>query len=214
MHAIEITSHLSVVIHILGRGEVEDGVLPREFGSSYDVLASREVTMQDQGGILTPPLSTLLISSVACGFCIHQFVKRVEVDRHPLTILGVVVAVPFLLAFGLQHLGGQYERYYAAYQTAMLVELCAVVSLWTNILLYRAFFHPLREFPGPFGAKLSKLWSLGKVVESNVRWYQVVGTLKNKYGDYVRTGMNVNCSNIEAETEQLHRPKRTHYLRF
>jgi hypothetical protein len=149
--------------------------------------------MLDRGNMLAPHLLTLLISGAACGFALHQFVKRVEIDRYPLSILGVVVAVPFLLAFCLQHVGVQYARYWTAYTVAVLVESSAVLSLWTNMLMYRAFFHPLKNFPGPFPARLSKLWSLGKVIESKIRWYRVVGNLKNKYGDYVRTGIEFYC---------------------
>ncbi|KAG0646070.1 Cytokinin biosynthesis 2 [Hyphodiscus hymeniophilus] len=143
--------------------------------------------MQDHNHILALPSSKLLVSGVACGYFVHQYVKRVEVDRHPLSILSIVVAAPFVLAFGLRHLG-KYEGYLLAYQSALMVESCAVLSLWMNTLIYRAFSHPLKEFPGPFGAKLSKFWSLKQVIDSKVRWYQVVGELKNKYGDYVRTG--------------------------
>ncbi|EDN98276.1 hypothetical protein SS1G_13134 [Sclerotinia sclerotiorum 1980 UF-70] len=75
-----------------------------------------------------------------------------------------------------------------------------VVSLWTNILVYRAFFHPLRHFPGPFGARLSKFWSLGKVMQSKFRWYQVLGDLKEEYGDYVRTALTDYGPRIEEFT--------------
>jgi hypothetical protein len=57
---------------------------------------------------------------------------------------------------------------------------------------YRAFFHPLNDFPGPFGAKLSKLWAMGKVVQSNIKWYKVLEKLHVEYGDFVRVGMRIS----------------------
>jgi hypothetical protein len=69
-----------------------------------------------------------------------------------------------------------------------LLVSCAVVSLWTNMLIYRAFFHPLNKFPGPFGAKLTKFWGFGKVIGSKIQYFKVAGKLQEQYGDYVRAG--------------------------
>jgi hypothetical protein len=140
---------------------------------------------------IDPLLVKLLVSGILCGVFLHQLVKRVELDRHPLSIFVSVVIAYFVLAAGLQ--SNQYENSLKAYGVALLVESFAILSLWTNMLVYRAFLHPLKDFPGPFGARLSKFWSLGKVIQSNIRWYQVVGKLQEQYGDYVRTGMTSHC---------------------
>jgi hypothetical protein len=164
--------------------------------------------MPDQGSVLSPPLLKLLISGAACGFVLHQFVKRVEVDRHPLSILGVVAAVLVFLAFGLQYVGVQYARYWTAYQVAVLVDIvCCCVSLHKYLGVSGVLPSP-QELPGPFGAKLSNLWSLGKVVESKVRWYQVVGNLKNKYGDYVRTGNAFHIKQVKDKLMNYHKGPR------
>src|ERR1700759_4536365 len=36
-------------------------------------------------------------------------------------------------------------------------------GLYSSVFVYRVFFHPLRSFPGPFGAKVSKLWHAAQV---------------------------------------------------
>jgi hypothetical protein len=141
-------------------------------------------------------LLRLVGSGAAAGFLLHQFFKRVELDRYPLSIFGATVGLCFFLTVGLRR-SGQYDDLWTACKVAFLLESCTVISLWTNILLYRAFFHPLNGFPGPFGARLSKFWALGKVVESNIRWYQVVGRLQKQYGDVVRTG-NVKPNGFET----------------
>ena len=35
-----------------------------------------------------------------------------------------------------------------------------LVTLYSSIIIYRIFFHPLRHFPGPFPAKISKLYNV------------------------------------------------------
>lgn len=59
-------------------------------------------------------------------------------------------------------------------------------GLWTSILIYRVFFHPLHHFPGPRLAKTSKLYHVSKLGKmDNFRklagWHQT-------YGDFVRIG--------------------------
>jgi hypothetical protein len=146
------------------------------------------------------PLGFLLVSALASGVVFHQFAKNVDIDRYPLSILGSVFLSHFLMSFSIQLTSDVYGTFWAAQRLSCLVISCAIVSLWTNILIYRAFFHPLNSFPGPFGAKLSKFWSIHKVIQSKVKWYKVVDELHKKYGDYVRTGMPFLLGIDEAST--------------
>ncbi|KFZ12717.1 hypothetical protein V502_06954 [Pseudogymnoascus sp. VKM F-4520 (FW-2644)] len=134
------------------------------------------------------PISVVLGSAAAVGTPLHQFFRTVEADRYPLSILGSVIASHWAVAYGLQSTREQYASFWASHGLAFLIVSTAVVSLWANIIIYRAFFHPLNKFPGPFGAKLTKLWSLKQVVGSDIRWYRVVSELHKQHGDYVRIG--------------------------
>jgi len=58
-------------------------------------------------------------------------------------------------------------------------------ALSTSILLYRAFFHPLRNFPGPFSAKLSKVVHVLKIAKESKN-YLLNEDLFEKYGGFVR----------------------------
>ncbi|KAF7867161.1 hypothetical protein EAF04_005245 [Stromatinia cepivora] len=134
-------------------------------------------------------MSTLYIIAAAAGVFFHNIVRKREFDRHPFSIIFAVIAFYLVLSILLQYESDNENLTISQGQKiAFKLVSTVIVSLWTNILVYRAFFHPLRHFPGPFGARLSKFWSLGKVMQSKVRWYQVVGELKEEYGDYVRTG--------------------------
>lgn len=79
-----------------------------------------------------------------------------------------------------------------------------VVAVWANMLVYRAFFHPLRKFPGPF------TWKLSKFVQSyhnrNFENYKIVDKLHKQYGEYVRTGKSLE--ELGAQCWYLSRPHR------
>lgn len=137
-------------------------------------------------------MSTMYMTAIAAGAFFHNIVRNREFDRYPFSILFVVIASHIVLSILLQYDNDvDILTFWQAQRLASSLIATTILSLWTNILVYRAFFHPLRNFPGPFGARLSKFWSLGKVIESKVRWYQVAGKLKEEYGDYVRTGNDI-----------------------
>lgn len=64
-----------------------------------------------------------------------------------------------------------------------------VVTLILSIAAYRVSpFHPLAGYPGPFLAKITRLWALHKTIQgkAHLQYYD----LHKKYGDVVRTGPN------------------------
>jgi cytochrome P450 family 628 len=58
-------------------------------------------------------------------------------------------------------------------------------ALSTSILIYRAFFHRLREFPGPFSAKLSKITHVLRI-RKDCKNYLLNEEMFEKYGQFVR----------------------------
>ena len=90
------------------------------------------------------PMAFVVIAPVS-AVLLHEIVlKRVEVDHLTLQLVATSIAVYWLLV------------YYSGVLFAYLTAAAFFASLRSYILLYRAFFHPLRSFPGPFGARLSK----------------------------------------------------------
>lgn len=59
-------------------------------------------------------------------------------------------------------------------------------TLAVSITIYRLFFHRLRRFPGPFGAKITKFYNSWHYIGG--RNYQNLDKLHKKYGRVVRTG--------------------------
>ncbi|OBT38604.1 hypothetical protein VE00_11101 [Pseudogymnoascus sp. WSF 3629] len=63
------------------------------------------------------------------------------------------------------------------------------VALTLSILSYRVFFHPLRHFPGPFSARLTKLTHVARLLPNSDNFAQA-HQLHQKYGEIVRVGPN------------------------
>ncbi|EIM81015.1 cytochrome P450 [Stereum hirsutum FP-91666 SS1] len=63
-----------------------------------------------------------------------------------------------------------------------------IVTLLTSISVYRLFLSPIRNFPGPTLAALSKFWYIYHSAGGGMP--KVVSKLHDKYGDVVRIGPN------------------------
>ena len=61
-----------------------------------------------------------------------------------------------------------------------------LLSLSSSIVVYRIFFHRLRQIPGPFWAKVSKFWHVFQCIDS--KNHLLLDRLSKKYGPFVRTG--------------------------
>jgi len=70
-------------------------------------------------------------------------------------------------------------------QKTIIAVFSYVVALTTSILVYRIAFHPLRYFPGPFAAKVTKLSHVLRLLKTSDNYVQA-DRLHKKYGEIVR----------------------------
>ncbi|EUC47469.1 hypothetical protein COCMIDRAFT_24632 [Bipolaris oryzae ATCC 44560] len=118
-----------------------------------------------------------LVFAPLSAVILHESVLReVEVDHLALPIIGSAVTTYWILV------------YYTSFIAATLVTSSFWVPLWLYIGAYRAFFHPLKDYPGPWGAKLSRWWTIKQTWDSDLHYHRVLQRLQTQYGDYVRTG--------------------------
>lgn len=123
-------------------------------------------------------MSTALLTVLPLtAVIIHETVlRRVEIDH---------LTLPILAVSSIGYLG---FTYFVGFLSAATLFLTFWSSLWIYIALYRVFFHPLRTYPGPLGASLSKWYAVNSVVKTRWHYYRVQQDLQKQYGDYVRTG--------------------------
>lgn len=78
------------------------------------------------------------------------------------------------------------QTYRGAVQNTTL-HICAyTLTLFTSIIIYRVYFHRLHSFPGPFLARVSKLWHVYQARHSLN--HQLILRLHKEYGPFVRIG--------------------------
>lgn len=94
------------------------------------------------------------------------------------------ILAPILAAVVIIRLNG--DSVSQAFRTALTIEGAYLTGLWTSMLIYRAFFHRLRSFPGPSALKLSKFAHFAQL--GHLDNYKRLDAWHEKYGDFVRTG--------------------------
>lgn len=113
------------------------------------------------------------------GYFIHG-----EHHMNGTRILLSFLAVPIFLFVTVIRLDDN-SSVLAASQVTAIASSSYFSALILSILVYRVFFHPLRNFPGPFSVRLSKLFHtlrIGKESRNNIQADQ----LHQKYGEFVR----------------------------
>ncbi|VUC23528.1 unnamed protein product [Clonostachys rosea] len=143
------------------------------------------------------------LSSAVLGVLAHILVFRnVELDNFLLGCLTIAVtSYMSLLAFFLVH----GTPILATFWEVGVILASFSVGVFFSILIYRAFFHRLRNIPGPFGARLSKLYA-AYLSSKEVKYHEELGKLQMEYGDFIRTGPREICIVRKSAVRLMHGP--------
>lgn len=142
---------------------------------------------------MPPTLSSALNSSwevtagvsLLLGVVTHLTIRPFEIDSKGWPLFFSYIGVLVALLFSYVTTAG--FSVFDAWLRTTIVANAFNVGLAGSILLYRAFFHRLHKFPGPFLAKLSRFYAMvtaAETLQANV----VAQKLHAKYGDFVRVG--------------------------
>lgn len=129
-------------------------------------------------------MNQTLLTAVVLGVGIHIFYFN-RGEHHlqgPLYLASAFFPATALIA--VYFLSGAETRHVCV-QVAKLAGSYAL-GIFSSLLTYRLFLHPLRSFPGPWAAKVSSLWFTLQTGDQQP--YRTVQKLHNKYGDIVRIG--------------------------
>lgn len=131
---------------------------------------------------------SLILSGLSAGLGIIShltyFIHGEHHNSAP-TVALLCFAIPALLFVG-QLLYTEARPSQAALMTTIAC-MSYTCALWTSMIIYRVFFHRLHHFPGPFMAKLTKLFHFYLSAQKSDN-HIVVDRLHQKYGPFVRTG--------------------------
>ncbi|KAF7186007.1 Cytochrome P450 monooxygenase [Pseudocercospora fuligena] len=152
--------------------------------------------------VSTLPIAYLIAG--AAGIASHLFYFRIG-EHH---MLGAV----YLQLFVLTCVGGTIAlaraldaSTYDALRAIIALASCWLLGLYSSLIVYRGFFHPLNHFPGPWQAKIGDLWLSSRLTGLNA--YSVLHSLHQEYGRYVRIGSNtlsISDPDIMQPTYGLH----------
>ena len=126
-----------------------------------------------------------LVYTAAAGiFAHHGFFIRGEWHlAGPKVILGHIVLASVSWWYFLRHQPGTISEHI---HISSLAFSSYLISLFSSIVVYRLFFHPLRRFPGPKLAAITKFWHISKSWGGNN--FRVLEEARHQYGQFVRTG--------------------------
>ncbi|KAF4468469.1 benzoate 4-monooxygenase cytochrome [Fusarium albosuccineum] len=177
----------------------------------YAASKHRSILLREEMATLSSGLASTLESSLQAtaavsfltGVVAHITIRPFEIDSKAWAIvfsyLGVLVTT---------FLGYVCVPKFAV--TQAVIRTAAVsntfnLGLVSSILIYRAFFHRLHRFPGPFLAKLSRFYAM-KNAAKNLKANGKIQGLHEKYGDFVRVETEeegVDERNFADENEAL-----------
>lgn len=99
--------------------------------------------------------------------------------------------------------------YYVNYTALWAIANVAVgflsfyTGLYSSIAIYRLYFHPLKDFPGPTGARLTQFDHVRNVA-AKCDGFKYLDKLHAEYGDYVRVGPNLLSIADPTWVEPIH----------
>ena len=133
--------------------------------------------------LILPKLGIAAAAGVASHVCLF---RQGEWHMQAPVLLRIALALS-LCTFCAQ------VRYDTGFNSASLTASLSIIlsyttALFGSILLYRRFFHRLRNFPGPTWAGLTKFWHVFHCLDSQN--YLLLEDLHQNYGQFVRTGAN------------------------
>lgn len=73
-----------------------------------------------------------------------------------------------------------------AFKQVFIHTAVLLIGLYSSLLWYRLLWHPLRRFPGPFGARITSLWLSTQIERGNAHHKMVA--LHKEYGPFIRIG--------------------------
>ncbi|KAM3514035.1 hypothetical protein MY11210_002352, partial [Beauveria gryllotalpidicola] len=139
------------------------------------------------------------------GQALHALIFcRGEWDTHASDI--IVGAI--LLNLGstvVLHATSTDDSWWVSFRSSATLELATMAGLFTSMLVYRAVFHALCRYPGPFMARLSNFYLL--FLSKRLRLYQELHQLHERYGDIVRLGPSTLSITKPEAVQAIHGPK-------
>ncbi|CAK3772144.1 Tryprostatin B 6-hydroxylase [Lecanosticta acicola] len=131
------------------------------------------------------PYSGLL--AFAAGVASHLFYFRIG-EHHMLPIVYIQLFVILNIASAAALVTSQGLSFSSAVAAVSSLSALWLLGVYTSLVTYRLFFHPLRNFPGPWQARIGDLWFSTRLSKGD--GHVQLTDFHRRYGRYVRIGSN------------------------
>ncbi|CAG7561111.1 unnamed protein product [Fusarium equiseti] len=165
--------------------------MPSNYTATFNLLSSHD------GWLFETEAASRALTAVVAGFAVHHLLLR-KGEWHlkaPLIIETWLCSLPVL--YSLEALWGPGNNMGNAINVLYFISIFTL-SLLTSIVLYRVFFHKLKNFPGPRLAAVSKLWHSANCVGAKNHLF--LEQMRKQYRDFVRTGCPNEITIFDPET--------------
>ena len=127
-----------------------------------------------------------LLASGTLGVFFSLVARQGEIEKHLVAVLALfALANVILVSWAPAYLGT--TTTFQAVARVLLLDGALLTGLFGNIVLYRLFFHRLRNVPGPIGARISRFYAAYQTMK-HAQMHRHVQSLHQQYGDVVRIG--------------------------
>lgn len=150
------------------------------------------------------PYLRIAICSAALGFSAHlcYFIRGEQLKAAPWILLTAITS-PSVLTFFVNRYGG-FDILHAILVVGVAYS-AFLAALFSSMLIYRVYFHPLRNFPGPPLARISQFYYMANT-SKRCDSYRFLDRLHAQYGEYVRAGPNLLSVADPEWVEPIHNP--------
>lgn len=158
--------------------------------SPFTMVSSNQTNIWDlfpsyDGLVFETGVGSRALTAVVAGLAVHHLILR-KGEWHlkgPTIIETWLFSFPVLYSlealFGAGSISGNAIN-------ALFFMSIFTSALLTSIVIYRVFFHKLKNFPGPKLAAMSKLWHSANCI--GAKNHLLLEQMRQQYGDFVRTG--------------------------
>ncbi|SMQ55629.1 unnamed protein product [Zymoseptoria tritici ST99CH_1A5] len=130
--------------------------------------------------------STALLLFGAGAVSHLAYFRNGEHHMHSVRYIQAFTAVCIASTLGLVNYNG--DTVSSAITTTAFMSCTWLAGVYSSLLIYRCFFHPLNKFPGPFPARLGSLWLTSQLTDW--KGYKLFQKMHKQNGRYVRVGPN------------------------
>ncbi|KAF2971326.1 hypothetical protein GQX73_g2289 [Xylaria multiplex] len=143
------------------------------------------------------------LASLAAGVASH--LKYFKIGEHHLYVSRYILSA--ILAFTLS-VFVQSRVFQLSSHAAILGTFSIAASyfggLYSSLVIFRLFFHPLSKFPGPLGCKISSAWFATYLAKRDA--FRQLLQLHQKHGNFLRIGSNDLSITHPKAVQAIHGP--------